>query len=42
VEPAVRTLIENNFMGSEFDYSLKQVLELLELKLSEQHYLTNK
>ena len=29
-------------MGSEFDKSLNQVLELLEIKLGEQHYLTNK
>ncbi len=42
VEPAVRTLIENNFVESEFDNSLKQVFELLELKLSQQNYLTNK
>ena len=42
MEPAVRTLIENNFIGSEFDKSLNQVLELLEIKLSEQHYLANK
>lgn len=42
MEPAVSTLTKNNFVGSEFDKSLSQVLEQLELKLGQQNYLTNK